>query len=179
MKSLLCNKEIQSSRQTTFPHAQYPHCTTYSASSCTIGCTSSWTGTRHQTKPSFDEDTGSLDSNLGLSRGSYTQLNTKAFGKHNNVKKVGEPYIKLLQRLSEEQGAQVRTDTKSCEFKLLRSTKQGDPLSSLLFQHAHAQDVCEWKEKTGESRSETLKARSSQTSDLQVTFRVFLQHSHT
>ena len=103
----------------------------------------------------------------------------KSIWEAQQCQKVGEPYIKLLQRLYEEPGAQVRTDTKSCEVKLLRGTKQGDPLSSRLFQHAHAQDVCEWKEKAGESRSETLKARSSKTSDLQVTFRLSFQHSHT
>ena len=70
------------------PHAQYPHCTTFSARSCTKGCTSSWTGTRHQTKPGFDEDTGSLDSNLGPSGASYTRLNTKAFGTPHDVKKL-------------------------------------------------------------------------------------------
>ena len=163
-------KEIQSSRQTAVPYAQYPHCTSYSASSCTIGCTSSWTGTRHQTKPDFDEDTGSLDSNLGHSGASYTRLNTKAFGTPHDVKKLESQSSSSCKDYTKNSALKSEPTQKSCEVRLLRGSQQGDPLSSPLFQHAHAQDICEWKRKNGESRSETLKARSSQTSGC-------LQHS--
>ena len=42
-------------------------------------------------------------------------------------------YIQLLTRLYTHQSGQVQTDTTSREFDIQRGTKQGDPLSSLLF----------------------------------------------
>ena len=42
-------------------------------------------------------------------------------------------YIQLLSRLYSQQTGQVRTDTLSRVFDIQRGTKQGDPLSSLLF----------------------------------------------
>ena len=42
-------------------------------------------------------------------------------------------YVKILQRLYDGQRAQVKTDKFSRHFGIGRGTKQGDPLSSLLF----------------------------------------------
>ena len=42
-------------------------------------------------------------------------------------------YINLLKRLHAEQKGTVPTDKESDRFEMKRSTKQGDPLSSLLF----------------------------------------------
>ena len=47
--------------------------------------------------------------------------------------KIPQAYITLLQQLYKDQSACVKTDTKSREFNILRGVKQGDPLSSLLF----------------------------------------------
>lgn len=46
---------------------------------------------------------------------------------------VPTPYIHLLQHLYTEQTATIRTDRQSRQFSLQRGVKQGDPLSSLLF----------------------------------------------
>ena len=46
---------------------------------------------------------------------------------------VSEPYVALLRRLYSQQTAYVMTDTNSREFNIGRGVKQGDPLSSLLF----------------------------------------------
>ena len=47
--------------------------------------------------------------------------------------KVEEEYINLLKHLYANQIGQVRTDVMSKPYKIERGTKQGDPLSSLLF----------------------------------------------
>ena len=46
---------------------------------------------------------------------------------------IVEPYTQLLTKLHDQQRASVHTDTKSKNFHLERGTKQGDPLSTLLF----------------------------------------------
>ena len=46
---------------------------------------------------------------------------------------VPKQYVGILQNLYESQQAQVKTDKMSRKFKICRGTKQGDPLSSLLF----------------------------------------------
>ena len=47
--------------------------------------------------------------------------------------KVPNAYVTVLRRLYEDQSAQVKTDVLSRKFGIQRGTKQGDPLSSLLF----------------------------------------------
>ena len=47
--------------------------------------------------------------------------------------KVSQGYITLLHELYSEQRGNVRTDTVSKEFDICRGPKQGDPLSSLMF----------------------------------------------
>ena len=66
---------------------------------------------------------------------------TKAFGriKHSALWKslqfygVKPAYVRLLQRLYSQQEGTVLTDKESDAFPIKRRTKQGDPLSSLLF----------------------------------------------
>ena len=58
-------------------------------------------------------------------------------------------YVTLLARLYDGQTASVKTDTMSRSFQLQRGTKQGDPLSSLLFncfsEHIFRQVLPVWK----------------------------------
>ena len=60
-------------------------------------------------------------------------------------------YISLLKSLCADQKATVLTDKESDVFEIKRSTKQGDPLSGLLFntvlQAALEDDVARWREK--------------------------------
>ena len=46
---------------------------------------------------------------------------------------IEEPYIHVLTKLYDKQRATVKTDVNSKQFSLKRCTKQGDPLSTLLF----------------------------------------------
>eukprot|EP00973_Karenia_brevis_P065385 9084690-Karenia_brevis.AAC.1 len=50
-----------------------------------------------------------------------------------NAQGVSNGYVNLLAQLYAGQTGQVRTDTLSKAFNIQRGTKQGDPLSSLLF----------------------------------------------
>ena len=58
-------------------------------------------------------------------------------------------YVHILQRLYYDQKASVRTDSTSKPFDLRRGTKQGDPLSSPLFnallQHVLEPLIPEWQ----------------------------------
>ena len=64
---------------------------------------------------------------------------------------VDTPYINLLKRLHADQKATVFTDTESDVLEIKRGTKQGDPLSSLLFntvlQAAPKDDLKNWRKK--------------------------------
>ena len=83
---------------------------------------------------------------------------TKAFDsiKHSAIWKslrhygVKPAYVKLLQRLYSQQEGTVLTDKESEVFSIKRGTKQGDPLSSLLFntvlQYSLESNLTKWQE---------------------------------
>ena len=64
---------------------------------------------------------------------------------------IGPLYIGLLKRLYSQQEGSVMTDKESTVFQIKRGTKQGDPVSSLLFntvlQHALENDLKKWQQK--------------------------------
>ena len=84
---------------------------------------------------------------------------TKAFDsiKHSALWKslrfygVKPAYVRLLQRLYSQQEGTVLTDKESDVFSIKTGTKQGDPLSSLLFntvlQYSSEEDLKRWQEK--------------------------------
>ena len=46
---------------------------------------------------------------------------------------INHEYISLLKKIYKDQKASVQTDVESNMFEIKKGTKQGDPLSSLLF----------------------------------------------
>ena len=78
-------------------------------------------------------------------RGALTWICLQFYG-------VKPAYVRLLQRLySQQEGTVVLTDKESDAFPIKRGTKQGDPLSSLLFntvlQYSLENDLKRWQEK--------------------------------
>ena len=64
---------------------------------------------------------------------------------------IEHDYIRLLKKLYRDQKASVLTDEESNTFEIKKGTKQGDPLSSLLFnmvpQKALENDILRWQKK--------------------------------
>ena len=60
-------------------------------------------------------------------------------------------YISLLKKIYRDQKASVQTDEESNIFEIRKGTKQGDPLSSLLFntffQYSLKDDILRWQKK--------------------------------
>ena len=69
---------------------------------------------------------------------------------------VKPAYVRLLQRLYSQQEGTVLTDKASSVFSIKKGTKQGDPLSSLLFntvlQYSLEEDLKRWQEKRKDIR---------------------------
>ena len=76
---------------------------------------------------------------------------------------IGPSYVELLQRLYNHQEGTVLTDKESDVFPIKRGTKQGDPLSSLLFntvlQFSLEKDLMRWQEKQKRHQTERQKRR--------------------
>ena len=66
---------------------------------------------------------------------------------------IDHDYISLLKKIYRDQNASVQTDEESNIFEIRKGTKQGDPLSSLLFntvlQHSLKDDILRWQKKKG------------------------------
>ena len=79
---------------------------------------------------------------------SITQKPTWDALKHCNIK---HDYISLLRKIYRDQKASVQTDEESNIFEIQKGSKQGDPLSSLLFntvlQYSLKDDILQWQKK--------------------------------
>ena len=68
-----------------------------------------------------------------------------------NLAVIEHDYIHLLKKLYRDQKATVLTDEESDLFEIKKVTKQGDPLSSLLFntvlQKTLEDDILRWQKK--------------------------------
>ena len=66
---------------------------------------------------------------------------------------IDHDYISLLKKIYRDQKASVQTDEESNIFDIRKGTKQGDPLSSLLFntvlQYSLKDEIQRWQKKKG------------------------------
>ena len=66
---------------------------------------------------------------------------------------IDHDYISLLKKIYRDQKAPVQTDEESNIFDIRKGTKQGDPLSSLLFntvlQYLLKDEIQRWQKKEG------------------------------
>ena len=83
---------------------------------------------------------------------------TKAFDVHHaqiNLESINinHEYISLLKKIYKDQKASAQTDVESNMFEIKKGTKQGDPLSSLLFntvlQNSLKEVTQRWQKKKG------------------------------
>ena len=78
---------------------------------------------------------------------------TNQFGTPSKSCGIEHDYIHFLKKLYRDQKATVLTDEESDMFEIKKGTKQGDPLSSLLFntvlQKASEEDIPRWQKKRG------------------------------
>ena len=84
---------------------------------------------------------------------------TKAFDSitHKSIRKalkacdIKQEYISFLKKIYRDQKASVQTDEESNMFEIRQGSKQGDPLSSLLFnmvlQNSLKDDIQRWQKK--------------------------------
>ena len=82
-----------------------------------------------------------------------TPLHTHQYGKHPNPAVSNMTTSAFLKKNYRGQKASVQTDVKSNVFEIQKGTKQGDPLSSLLFnavlQNSLKDDIQRWQRKKG------------------------------
>ena len=86
---------------------------------------------------------------------------TKAFDSisHNSIWEalkscnVDHEYVSLLRKIYKDQKSSVQTDEESESFDIQKGSKQGDPMSSLLFntvlQHSLKNEIQRWQKKNG------------------------------
>ena len=93
-----------------------------------------------------------VDSNNRLHEG-IRRITHKSISKTLKSCGIEHDYISLLKKIYRDQKASVQTDEESNMFEINEGTKQGDPLSSLLFnmvlQNSLKDDIHRWKKKKG------------------------------
>ena len=99
-----------------------------------------------------------------MPRQGFDRTKHKALWKSLEHNGINPAYVELLKRLDSPQGGTVLTDKESDVFPIKRGTKQGDPMSSLLFfntvlQCSLEEDLKKWEEKPKGIRFERQKRR--------------------
>ena len=88
-----------------------------------------------------------------ISQRRSTPLHTKSIWKALESCGIDHDYFSLLKKIYRDQKASVQTDEESNMAEIRRGTKQGDPLSSLLFkivlQNSLKDDIQRWRKKKG------------------------------
>ena len=83
----------------------------------------------------------------------FDSITHKSIWKDLKACDIEHDYISLLKKIYRDQKASVQTDKESNIFEIRKGTKQGDPLSSLLFntvlQYSLNNDIQRWQKKKG------------------------------
>ena len=77
---------------------------------------------------------------------------------------INHEYISFLKKNHKDQKASVQTDEESNMFDIREGTKQGDPLSSLLFntvlQYSLKDEILRWQQQIGSDNRRRRKSRA-------------------
>ena len=138
--------------ETTARYAHCQRCTKCSRQYCTVDFsttrpkTSGGSGRIQKLIPDNRSSRDVQDDRTEMPRAGYQkcgqrQLTSRRHSTPSHTNQVGMPsslaiehdYISLLNKLYRDQKASVQTDVESNMFEIKKGTKQGDPLSSLLF----------------------------------------------
>ena len=83
----------------------------------------------------------------------FDSITHKSIGKALKTCGINHEYISLLKKIYKDQKSSVQTDVESNMFEIKKGTKQGDPLSSLLFstvlQNSLKEVTQRWQKKKG------------------------------
>ena len=83
----------------------------------------------------------------------FDSITHKSIWKALNACGINHEHISLLKKIYKDQKASVQTDVESNMFEIKKGTKQGDPLSSLLFntvlQNSLKEVTQRWQKKKG------------------------------
>ena len=97
------------------------------------------------------------ESKCGQRRSTSRRLSTPSltnlFGRHFKSCNVDHEYVSFLRNIYRDQKASIQTDEESEIFDIQKGSKQGDPMSSLLFntvlQYSLKDEIQRWQKKKG------------------------------
>ena len=135
---------------TTARSAHCQRCTSCSRQYCTEDYTQRSTRNKRKIRLASESPNQNVDSNDRLHEG-FRLFSHNIIWKALKACDIKHDYISLLKKIYKDQKASVQTDEESNIFEIRKGNKQGDPLSSLLFntvlQYSLEDDIQRWQKK--------------------------------